>query len=51
MILNLDCTIEDVQNADTETIYYSFNRKLDKDKREYSLEVYMEMSYQLSLRC
>ena len=50
MMLNFDCTVEDVENADIETIYYSFNRKSDEEnKNEYDIEVYMEMAFRLSL--
>ena len=46
-LLPKDCTIADVTEADTETIYYSFHSKYAE---YYSTEVYMEMAAQLTLR-
>lgn len=44
-LLPVYCTTQDVIEADTETIYYSFH-----SKREYTLEVHLEMASQLTMR-
>ena len=46
MFLPIDCTVQDVIDATTEQIYYSFERGLD----EYSDDVVSEMAAQLTLR-
>lgn len=41
-----NCTIQDVETADIETIYYSFN----SNKKEYTLSVIIAMAEQLTMR-
>ena len=43
--LNLDCTVNDIKDADTETIYNSINSNYD-----YSYDAITEMATQLTLR-
>lgn len=46
LCLPVDCTVQDVIEATTEQIYYSFERGPDG----YSDEVVLEMAAQLTLR-
>jgi hypothetical protein len=45
MILPQNCTVQDIEDTDTETIWYSYYYGLG-----YSHEVVMEMTSQLCLR-
>ena len=44
-LLPSNCTVQDVENADSEMIYYSLN-----SERDYTTEVITEMAAQLTMR-